>query len=188
MDAEINFLPWREQRRIRAQRTFLIRGAATVIVIALSVTGVEWFYRQQTAAQQLGLQRLLRQADQLADYRSRRQAWDRKHAALNTQHHALRAWMDQRHDSARIMHRLPVLVPQGVFVDRLIRQGSAIQLRGITISSGALEQLVTNLTRAADISAVSMRSISAPEHRFDRMYQPFELSWQWTLTERGKWQ
>lgn len=182
MYAEVNFLPWREQRRIAGQRGFIARGAGVMVVTLLIIAGLDVYYQRQTEFLKQRLVPLQQQYRQLRDEQSERQLWLERSEALSARYQFLQHRMQLRHHSAWIMQRLPALVPQGVYLDSLSRNGLEIQMRGISTDGAALESLLTNLSRSRDIRAISIRAISAREPRFGEQYQPFELSWQWSFS------
>ncbi|KXS38978.1 MAG: type IV pilus assembly protein PilN [Halomonadaceae bacterium T82-2] len=130
MSIEINLLPWREARRERRNRRFLvILGLVTLLAVA-GAWGVATLYQQRLDSQQRRndyIQAQSRRLDQdistLSDFRKTREQ-------MLTQIDLIRQLQFSRPQTVRVFNQLAASLQDGVYYTRLEREGDMLRLGG----------------------------------------------------------
>ncbi len=177
----INLLPWREhKRRHHRQRCILMLTCAVLFGYLISAL-IERYLAAEMTRQ---LQRLdyLHQAiseqrqkvNQLSDVMTQYEEFDDRLEYIKT-------LQLKRSKTTAVMNLIPMLVPQGVYIDKIRMRGDRFKLSGISENTALLAQMLERFERESAVTYVEIHSIVHDRQRFNNSYQAFELSFQVSL-------
>lgn len=156
----LNLLPWRERRRQRRRRAFVV-GLVSSLVAALAVLAVGWHInggaleaaRDQNARLAARIAALDRRLLALA-------STERSNAEMETRIGALRRLDGERLDTVRVLSELASAVPPGLRYTALARRGGVISVRGTADAESSISAFMRNLARSARFGAPSLQNIA----------------------------
>lgn len=159
MIARINLLPWRQQRRDRQRRAFLVQlgsvfaGSAGLVILAALVLDA-WIASQDARNQFLrsSIGELERQVDAIEAIRRRTDETIGRLQALS----------DLRRDrtsTVRILEELARTVTPGVHYTSLAKRGAHITAAGVARSNHAVSSLMRNLEASEWFEAPRLKGI-----------------------------
>ncbi|MFC5078803.1 Fimbrial assembly protein (PilN) [Vibrio thalassae] len=177
----INLLPWREhKRRYHRQRCILLLTCAVLFGYLISAL-IERYLAAEMTRQ---LQRLdylqhaiseqRQKVNRLSDVMTQYEEFDDRLEYIKT-------LQLKRSKTTAVMNLIPMLVPQGVYIDKIRMRGDRFKLSGISENTALLAQMLERFERELAVTYVEMHSIVHDRQRFNNSYQAFELSFQVSL-------
>ena len=155
----LNLLPWRERRRQRRRRVFVV-GMAWSFAAAAAVLGLAWHVTD--VAIELAREENARLAEQLAGLDSRLQelaAIERSNAEMAGRITTLRRLDAARLDTVRVFDELARTLPPGLRYTALARRGGVVSVRGTTDAEASVSTFMRNLARSPWFGAPSLQNI-----------------------------
>lgn len=156
----LNLLPWRERRRQRRRRAFVV-GLASSFGASVAVLAVAWHVTESAleaargrnaglAAQLTALDgRLLEMTDV-----------ERGNAGIERRISALRRLDAERLDTVRVFDELATTLPPGLRYTALARRGGVISVRGTADAESSVSTFLRNLERSTRFGAPSLQNIA----------------------------
>lgn len=159
--ARINLLPWREVYRQEKKKEFF--GILVVVLLISAVASWLWISHVDSA---------------IADQNARNRILNTEIAALDKKVEQIRALRERREQllaRMRVIQDLegtrPVIVryfdelvrsvPDGVFLNRVARQGAVINLQGIAESNNRVSSFMRNLDQSDWFASPNLSSVTA---------------------------
>ncbi|MCY3810850.1 MAG: PilN domain-containing protein [Gammaproteobacteria bacterium] len=156
----LNLLPWRERRRQRRSRIFVV-GLASSFTVAVAVLAVAWHItegaleaaRGQNAGQAERLAGLDSRLLELADVERGNTEIARRISAL----HRLDA---ERVEAVRVFAELASTLPPGLRYTTVARRGGLVSVRGTADAESSVSTFMRNLAHSARFQAPSLQNIA----------------------------
>ncbi|MBY4675589.1 PilN domain-containing protein [Marinobacterium arenosum] len=143
--ANINLRPWREERTAQRQKQFVSNMLAVVILAALVVLGIGYYYDYQKSRQLarnsylqqelVKLEQLIREIEELKNTRTR----------LLERLNAIQELQGNRPIIVRNFDELVRVLPDEVHYNSLIRKGEQVAIEGLARDSLMVSSLMRNL-------------------------------------------
>ena len=179
MIARINLLPWRQQRRDRQRRAFLVQlggvGAGSACLVFLAALVLDGRIASQAERNEFlrsSLVELERQADAIDEVRRR----------TDETLERLQVLAGLRRDRTRTVHILAELartVTPGVHYTSLAKRGKHIAARGVARSNQAVSALMRNLEASGQFEAPRLKGIEEmPAKEEADLAAAFELTFE----------
>ncbi|MDQ2076515.1 PilN domain-containing protein [Marinimicrobium sp. ABcell2] len=163
--ARINLLPWREAYRQEKKKEFF--GIIVIVGIVCAVAAYLWVSSVQTAiADQTARNRLLtaeiaeldKKVDQIKVLRERREQ-------LLARMRVIQDLEGTRPVIVRYFDDMVRAIPDGVFLNRMTREGRVIRLEGIAESNNRVSNFMRNLDQSDWFTSPNLSSVtSAPAY------------------------
>ena len=171
--SNINLLSWREARAHRQKQQFGVMLGVVLAITAAIGFAADWLVEQQVGHQQQRNQRLVQEMTildaQLGEIRLLRE----RRKELIDRMQLIERLQTRRNLPVRLFNQLPVLVPNGVYLNTLALQSNRIDINGKTEAygrvasmmrlidgSGWLGQSQISTIFAADVAPVSLNQFS----------------------------
>lgn len=173
--ANINLLPWREERRQQIQKEFFITLGASVVVAALLVmlmmTLVNRAISHQEARNQYlqgHITRINKEVAEIRDLEQRRQQ-------LLDRMNIIQSLQGTRPLIVRVFDEMVRTLPDGLFFTSVVRSGERIDVEGIAESNNRVSSLMRKLDGSSWFSEPNLTAVKAAEEYGDQASH-FKLS------------
>lgn len=156
----LNLLPWRERRRQRRRRDFVV-GLAVSFAASVVVVAVAWHVTDRAAG--AARDENARLTVRLAALDSRLQALaniESGNVEVARRISALRRLDAERLDTVRVFDELASTLPPGLRYTMLARRGGVISVRGTADAESSVSTFMRNLARSARFGAPSLQNIA----------------------------
>jgi type IV pilus assembly protein PilN len=174
--ANINLLPWREERRQELKREFLgILGGVAVLGVGIIVL-TQLFFSNAIDYQQNRNAYLQRNIDELNEQVAEIKELEKKRNELLDRMNVISSLQGDRPLIVRIFDELVRTLPDGVFYKSLDRSGSKIKLQGIAESNNRISSLMRRLDASDWFSAPNLSAVKA-EPSFGDQASGFTMSY-----------
>ncbi len=146
--AHINLLPWREEA-LKAQQKeyFTILGAVALLTLALVLT-VNFYYQARIDGQSSKNQYLKNEIAQLDIQIAEIKTLNDKKAALQKRINVVEQLQRSRNVGTQVLDEIAKIIPNGIYIIELSKQGNTLQLTGKSESNNHL----ANMIRAVELS------------------------------------
>ncbi len=146
--AYINLLPWREEALKAKQKEFYILLAG-VSLLTLSLVLLINFYYQSRVDGQVARNQFLQNKIQVLDIQiAEIKTLNEKKAALQKRIDVIEQLQRSRNVGTKVFDELAKIIPNGIYITQLEKQGASIQLTGKSESNNHL----ANMIRAVELS------------------------------------
>lgn len=165
----LNLLPWRERRRQRRRRAFVV-GLASSLAVAAATLAVAWHANQ--GGLEVARHQNARLAERLAalDRRLLELAViERSNAEMETRIRALGRLEAERLDVVRVFAELAGTLPPGLRYTAVTRRGGVISVHGTADAESSVSAFMRNLARSARFGAPSLQNIADAAHSGGRV-------------------
>ena len=156
----LNLLPWRERRRLKCRRAFVV-GLASSLAVALAVLAVAWHVNE--SALDAARDRNSRLSERIAALDSRLLELadiERGNAEMETRISAFHRLEAERLGTVRVFSELARTLPSGLRYTALARRGGVISVRGTADSESSVSVFMRNLARSARLGSPSLQNIA----------------------------
>ena len=186
--ANINLLPWREERRDELKKGFLITlGGVAVIAVALVlladniVSGAVSYQQGRNQHLQAQIAELNLQVKEIDELQKKKQE-------LLGRMKVIQNLQGNRPVIVRVFDELVKTLPNGVFYSELQRTGNSINLTGIAESNNRISGLMRRLDKSEWFSGPNLHSVNA-KPKFGEQANEFVLKFTIgspLVSEKGK--
>lgn len=173
----INLLPWRELERQQKQQLFLQQVSVWAGVWCLLLAAVWLSISQFNDTQQNRLTRLQSEITTLDIKLAELRDIKAKEELVNKRIAAVSALQRQRDQVTRLFNLLPLVVPTGVYIDKITLNGERVEITGRSESNVRLSSMVRQVESSYWLDAVSIDAIVANKDgaSFDEFKMRFQL-------------
>jgi len=146
----INLLPWREARRKRQQRDFILLLLAGGLIAALAVFLFQWQINQLIANQEARNQYLQGEIARLKKAEIEIKELEKAKARLLSRLEVIQNLQTSRPEMVKTLDAIPRLLPENVYLLTLKSDGAQLTLKGIANSNNAISTFMRNLAESAE--------------------------------------
>lgn len=159
--ANINLLPWREERRQESKREFLVvLGGVAIIGVGLIVLA-QMFFSNAISVQESRNAYIQKHIDELNEQVKEIKELERKRNELLDRMDVIQSLQGDRPLIVRIFDELVRTLPDGVFYQSLARGGGKIKLQGVAESNNRISSLMRRLDGSAWFSEPNLSAVRA---------------------------
>lgn len=159
--AYINLLPWREEAQKAKQREFM----TLVSFVALSAFGIVFAISQFYQARldgQFARNQFLQNEIQLLDVRiGEIRSLNDKKEALQKRINVVEQLQRSRNVGTQVLDEIAKIVPAGIYLTKLEKQGNSLQLTGKSESNNHLANMMREIERSDLLTEAVLESISS---------------------------
>lgn len=159
--ANINLLPWREERREELKKEYLIILAVSVICAGLIVFAWHYYVNDQIANQQNRNIYLEQNIRELNAQVKEINAMKAKREELKDRMRVIQDLQGNRPEIVHLFDELVQTLPDGVFFSQLSRSGASITIEGTAESNNRVSSLMRRLDRSDWFTAPNLVSVTA---------------------------
>ena len=178
--SNINLLPWREARQRRDKAQFGVLCGVCLAVTASLGFGVDWFINQQIASQREVNQRLVREMVTLDAQLGEIRLIKEKRQGLLDRMQLIERLQQRRNLPVRLFNQLPLLVPNGVYLNTLALKHDVIDVNGKAEAYGRVASMMRRIDGAGWLGSSRLSTIFASDvapvvlSQFSMMFQVTE--------------
>lgn len=141
----INLLPWRDRRRDKQQKRFIVAVTAT-LASALMTIYIAYAYQQAKLAYQNRRNAFLQEEVTKLDFRIRKiKEIDKKIDKLKDYIKIIEELKKEKFKNIILINEIRKVTPDGVFFRKLRQSGQKISLYGEAVSENAIADLIRNI-------------------------------------------
>ena len=160
----INLLPWREEERKKRQQEFMVALAGAVI-LAGAVVGLTWFaFVQMIDAQQARNQRLESEIAVLEQSIEEIDGLERQKERLLARMEIIEQLQRSRPEIVHLFDEITRQMPEGVYLNGMKQQGSAVELKGVAQSSTRVSALMRQTDQSEWLTDPSVIKVETTEN------------------------
>jgi type IV pilus assembly protein PilN len=145
MNARINLLPHREERRKRARQHFFVLAGGTAFVGLLLVGAVHTFYQRQIDVQTDRNSFLKGEIAKLDQEIAEIDSLKAEIAALLARKNVIETLQRDRAQTVHLLDQLVRQMPEGVYLNRLTQRGLRVDVVGYAQSNARVSTLMRNV-------------------------------------------
>jgi type IV pilus assembly protein PilN len=146
--AHINLLPWREEAlKVQQKEYFTILTAVGLLTLALLLT-VNFYYQARIDGQNSKNQYLKNEIAQLDIQIAEIKTLNEKKVALQKRINVVEQLQLSRNVGTQVLDEIAKIIPNGIYIIELSKQGNTLQLTGKSESNNHL----ANMIRAVELS------------------------------------
>jgi len=163
MTTTINLLPWREGRRKRLQREFMMR-----LVLAAMLGAAVWFVWNHTVSGQVEAQQqrnafIEEQISKLDDQIAEIEKLEERRSELVERMKVIQELQGNRPTIVYLFDRLVRTLPEGVYYTSIERTGKSFKISGVSESNNRISRLMRNLENSRWFKEPNLQNVSANE-------------------------
>jgi len=159
--AYINLLPWREEAQKAKQKEFYTLLAAIALGTLFLVFLVNQFYQLRLDGQETRNQYLKHEINLLDKQISEIRTLNAKKAALQKRIDVVKQLQRSRNVGTQVLDEIAKIVPNGVYLTKLEKQGNSILLLGKSESNNHLANMMREIESSDLFTHAVLESISA---------------------------
>lgn len=173
--AQINLLPWRDERRAAMQQEFLAILGLVAIMGVVIIFVADLFYNAQMDNQRGRNAHLERNIAVLNKEVSEIQDLQRKRTQLLDRMQVIQELQGNRPVIVRILDQVVRTVPDGIFYASLTARGSTISIEGISESNNRVSSLMRRLDSSVWFTEPNLMGVQA-DTRFGAQANKFQMT------------
>lgn len=159
--ANINLLPWREERREELKKEYFAILVAAVVFAGLVVFAWHYYVSNQISNQQSRNAYLEENIRELSAQVKEINAMKTKREELKDRMRVIQDLQGNRPEIVHIFDQLVQTLPDGVFFSELSRSGSSITIEGTAESNNRVSSLMRRLDRSDWFTSPNLVSVTA---------------------------
>ncbi|MFM5866749.1 PilN family type IV pilus biogenesis protein TapN [Aeromonas caviae] len=175
--SNINLLPWRQARAQRQKKQFGILFGLFLAGTAAIAFAADWLVQQQISYQQQRNQRLQQEMATLDTQLGEIRLLKERRKELIDRMQLIEQLQMRRNIPVRLFNQLPVLVPNGVYLDSLALQNNKIDVKGKTEAYGRVASMMRRIDGSGWLTQSQLSTIFTAEvapialSQFSMMFQ-----------------
>jgi type IV pilus assembly protein PilN len=159
--AHINLLPWREQAEKAKQRKFITLLSVVAFFAFLIIFLFSQFYQLLIEGQQTRNQYLTNEIAVLDDRIAKIKTLKEKKRELEKRTIVIEELQQSRNVGTQVLNEIAKVVPTGIYLTRMEKQGDSLQLIGKSESNNHLANMIREIEASVLFSNVSLESITS---------------------------
>lgn len=167
----INLLPWREEQQEQNRKSFLASLVALVLLLVAVTIGVHIYFKAQIRQQD---SRNLYLLEQVQSYQ--RQIYEisnlkKEQQVFQDRMKVIQGLQVNRPESVRLFQALAEMIPQGIYVDSIIRAKDQLMMTGYAESNSHISHLMKNIQASNLLENPRLVKIGSREGEFKRDFE-----------------
>jgi type IV pilus assembly protein PilN len=167
MTTRINLLPWREWRRKRLQREFILQ----LVLAAILGAAIWFFWNSAVSARVEGQERrnayIEEQIGKLDDKIKQIEKLEERRSELVERMKVIQELQGNRPTIVYLFDRLVKTLPEGVYYTSVERNGKQFSISGVSESNNRISRLMRNLEESRWFEEPNLQNVSAEEDQQD---------------------
>lgn len=163
MTTRINLLPWREWRRKRLQREFILQ----LVLAAILGAAIWFFWNSAVSARVEGQERrnayVEEQISKLDDKIAEIEKLEERRSELVERMKVIQELQGNRPTIVYLFDRLVKTLPEGVYYTSVERTGKQFSISGVSESNNRISRLMRNLEESRWFEEPNLQNVSADE-------------------------
>jgi type IV pilus assembly protein PilN len=159
--AHINLLPWREQAEKAKQRKFITLLSVVAFFAFLIIFLFSQFYQLLIEGQQTRNQYLTNEIAVLDNRIAKIKTLKEKKRELEKRTIVIEELQQSRNVGTQVLNEIAKVVPTGIYLTRMEKQGDSLQLIGKSESNNHLANMIREIEASVLFSNVSLESITS---------------------------
>jgi type IV pilus assembly protein PilN len=159
--AYINLLPWRAEAEKAQQREYLTLLTAIAVVTFTLVFMISQFYQARIDGQNARNQYLKNEIQVLDARINQIKGLNQKKKELQKRINVVEQLQRSRNVGTQVLNEIAKVVPTGVYLTRLEKQGNSIQLIGKSESNNHLANMIREIENSTFLTDAILESITA---------------------------
>ncbi len=163
MTTRINLLPWREWRRKRLQREFILQ----LVLAAILGAAIWFFWNSAVSARVEGQERrnayVEEQISKLDDKIAEIEKLEERRSELVERMKVIQELQGNRPTIVYLFDRLVKTLPEGVYYTSVERTGKQFSISGVSESNNRISRLMRNLEESRWFEEPNLQNVSAEE-------------------------
>lgn len=177
----INLLPWREELRQQRQKNFMAAFVGTIIVAALLVFLGSYLVGKQISGQQNRNSYLQGEIKKLDRDIASIEGLEATRDSLLARKNVIEQLQENRSLMVHLFNSLATTVPEGIRLQTVGQQGSALTIKGVSESETRVSDYMSNIEAAEWLHEPTLRIIQALGKNEDGQAERFEFELRSTL-------
>lgn len=177
----INLLPWREELRQQRQKNFMTAFVGTIIVAALLVFLGSYLVGKQISGQQNRNSYLQGEIKKLDRDIASIEGLEATRDSLLARKNVIEQLQENRSLMVHLFNSLATTVPEGIRLQTVGQQGSALTIKGVSESETRVSDYMSNIEAAEWLHEPTLRIIQALGKNEDGQAERFEFELRSTL-------
>ena len=162
--AYINLLPWREEAQKARQKEFISVLTFVSLFVFLVVFGVSSYYQAQVDGQ-ISRNQFLKNEIQILDVRiAEIKTLNEKKAALQKRISVIEQLQRSRNVGTQVLDEIAKIIPNGIYLTKLEKQGNIIHLIGKSESNNHLANMIREIELSDLFTDATPESIVTDEN------------------------
>lgn len=159
--AYINLLPWREEaQKARQKEFFTILGAIAMMALAITLL-IGQFYQFRLDGQNSKNQFLKNEIQQLDIRIGEIRKLNEKKAELENRIAVVQQLQRSRNVGTQVLDEITKVVPNGVYLTKLDKQGNILELKGKSESNNHLANMIRKIDSSSLLTDAQISTISS---------------------------
>lgn len=163
--AHINLLPWREEAQKAKQREFITILAAIALVVTFVVLMVNQVYQMRIEGQQSRNEFLRVEIAKLDQRIAEIKTLNDKKSELETRISVVEQLQRSRNVGTQVLDSIAKIVPGGVYLTLLKKQGNMLILSGKSESNNHLANMIREIERSDLFEGALLETITSDENK-----------------------
>ncbi|HLS05834.1 MAG TPA: PilN domain-containing protein [Wenzhouxiangella sp.] len=177
----INLLPWREELRQQRQKNFMAAFVGTIIAAALLVFLGSYLVGKQISGQQNRNSYLQGEIKKLDRDIASIEGLEATRDSLLARKNVIEQLQENRSLMVHLFNSLATTVPEGIRLQTVGQQGSALTIKGVSESETRVSDYMSNIEAAEWLHEPTLRIIQALGKNEDGQAERFEFELRSTL-------
>lgn len=145
---DVNLLPWREEQRAENLRHYLVSLVAVALATMIIAVGVHYYYIAQIENQNSRNQYLKSQVALFQKQIQEIATLKKSREALVSRMRVIQGLQAQRPFSVKVFDELVKIIPDGLFIQSIAKQGNAVTITGSAESNTNISDLMRNINKS----------------------------------------
>ncbi len=167
----LNLLPWRAEKREAIKKQFLTQLVGTLLITLLIIGALHWSLAKVRDQQQQRNDYLTTQEQRYHSQMLRIGQLQKTRKSLEARMTILSQVQQARSLTANLFNAFTAIIPDGVYLSEIERDGAEIQFKGTADSNSQVSQLMRHVDTSPWLNSAKLKVIKASEkHRYQREF------------------
>lgn len=171
----INLLPYRAEQKKSGQLRFLIQVVLVVVIAAVVLGGLHWYYNGKISDQRAQNQQLEQAIFSLTLKNKTMKDLKIQAAELLQRLAVIESLQKQRHQVVAVLSHWPVQLPDGIYLLELKREGNVLTLDGLAESHQQVSDLMRQMEGLPNYQQVRLQQVQTNTDKKQAGFKHFSI-------------